>query len=238
MKRVRSVMFLASVLVIGSTANAFVLSDVDGVWSDWVGGVGVVTPTGVANPAYGNFSQNQIRWGSFLHPGTVGKQSGLGFTGVAGFGVTTSFGLGEAFQIGELEHFNWPIDLGTNVTGVQLAINMLFSDPMGLNENVAFEISIDETHNMPGLVDDFVYFPNVMPSIPFTIASRQYTLEILGFGPDPSTILEYLQSPENGTNKTLLWGRINANPIPAPGAILLGSFGAGLVGMLRRRRTF
>jgi hypothetical protein len=238
MKRAGSVVFLVSVLVIGSTANAFVLSDVDGVWSDWVGGAGVVAIDGVANPDYGNLSQDQIRWGSLLSPWTAGMQSGLGFTGSAGFGVTTSFGLGEAFQIGELEHFNWPIDVGTNVSSVQLTVNMLFTDPPGLNESVAFALVIDETINLPGPVDDSIAFPATMPSIPFTIGTQQYTLEILGFGPDSSTILEQLRSPESATSQTFLWGKINSNPIPAPGAILLGSLGAGLVGMLRRRRTF
>lgn len=222
---------ISLVIAISGTAFGLTLSAVDGSWSNVVGGSNITFPNGVA-VAYGNGSENQVRWGT-----PTNANSGLGFTGVAP--PNQVFNVGDTFEIGQLRHFNNPIALISAASATDLTIALTFTDPAGLNKQFLFNFLIDETPNLglPGGVDDVIDFPNAIPAEMFDLGGVPHTLQLLGFGPDAGSLVDQFISPEGTTNSTLLWGKITPDIIPAPGAILLGSMGVSIVGWLRRRRT-
>jgi len=233
MKRLILATFLASLLVAVSTASATVtLGLSEGDWTNPVGGTDKIELDDQP-VAYGNGKSDQIWWGTeYKDQG----QSGLGFTGAAP--PPDTFNLGDAFEVGMLRHFNNPILVGTNVTAVDLTVSLAFDDPVGISGDFTFTLLIDETPNKPVPVDDIIYFPTTMSSETIEIDGKVYVLELLGFGDDPGSLKDQFVSPEGGTNATFLWGRLTQKPIiPAPGALLLGAMGTGLIGWLRRRRT-
>ncbi len=228
MKRFISAALLISLLAGTNSASALTLSSVEGTWDNAIGGLDVTFPSDVP-VLYGNKSEDQVRWGTDVGNG----KSGLGFTGAAS---DSTFNIGDPFAVGQLRHFNNSVALGSSSSAVDLTINLSFSNPSGLENSFLFTFGINETPNSPDPVDDFIFFPSSFPCETCVIGGTQYTLQLLGFGPNPDQLQDQFQSPEGSINSTLLWGRITS-PIPAPGALLLGAMGTGLIGWLRRRRA-
>lgn len=233
MKKILMLLFAVS-LVLGmmGVASALTLSSVEGAWSNPIGGSNINYYYNVGI-AYGNGNEVQIKWGD---PATSAGQSGLGFTGIAP--PASVFGIGDAFEIGQLRHFNNPIY--NAVSAVDLTISLSFSDPAGLNDSFLFNFTVDETPNTTGGSpgdDDFIYFPSGFADETFNIGGVEYTLELLGFGASADSLVDQFQSPEGGTNSTLLWAKITTPPsVPEPGTMLL--FGLGLLGLVGFRRKF
>jgi hypothetical protein len=235
----RAILAMTVAIFMAGQAGAITISSTDGLWSNVIGGGGTVNFIDGVTVTYGNGSENQVRWGTPVDT----EQSGLGFTGAAPPPV--SFGVDEAFQVGQLRYLNTPITAGTAIDGVDLTVDMAFSEPPGDSGPFTFTLEVVETPNTGSLAspanDDFAVFPSGFPSKSFTIDGSIYTLGLLGFGSSADTIVPEFRAPENTTTAAPLWGKITVSPvnvIPAPGAVLLSAIGVGLVGWLRKRRAF
>lgn len=193
-----------------------------------------------------NISPTGIRWGT---PATGGNKSGLRFVGVnynqTGFSPVPIPTDGSEFTIAdilELDHINFPIQAGSQLTGVQLVIQYNFLNDLNAPFNVVQNIplTINETTNSEPCN------PPGSPPCPDVITLTQPSTSVIPINGGPEFIELTLSFPATGTNQ-IITNEGQQNPFlidigfrRAPAPLPLGALGAlsafaGGIGRLRKR---
>ena len=215
-----------------------VLDRTTGTWS---------LPAGPGTAAYQTVNgENLIRWGT---PATASGQSGLGFKGRGSpTELNLPITLGENFLIGDLRHFNNPINAGTQLTSAKLTIDTLFENTNPLNIDFVYTTSIDETPNStpcafpsaPGNPCADKISISTLPDQTFTFGSQ--TLTMASFFLDGSNKpTSSLISQEGGTTTASLYARLTkpgqglGDEVPGPLPVLGIAAAFGYTRKLRKR---
>ncbi len=193
-------------------------------------------------------------------PPTYENQSGLGFAGVSNLDLT----LGEAFNIGQLSHFNQTIYTNDFIgESAEIALTLDFGIPEIGAKTFNFGFNIDETTNYKGqnnngascayqttaglgCSDKITWDFSVDESNSFTYDGEDYSLELVGFAEDLAgrNLATNFISQEEGNSSSNLFARLIKLPtstpetpqdIPEPTA-LLGLAGLGLYGARSRKK--
>jgi len=174
-----------------------------------------------SNSGFATPPVDQSRWGK---PGgnDYTKMSGLGFQGIVSQTVTAN----QDFYLGQLTHFNWPINAGTAVYSVNMNVFLRFTVPGSstpTSKLFTFKMLVDETPNAepctyPGTTPcaDKISFNssfNFQTNFEIDNSGVKYTLILEGFkesNVSSSSPVNYFISNENGLSNGFLFARITA----------------------------
>ena len=203
-------------------------------------------PTGLAPK--GPAGSAAFQWGVAASGSGYDHTSALWFEAQASSNVLAE----QIFDIGYLHYRNGTIASQTGASWVNLAVNLAFSQPLGISSiNEVYGLELVNTRNGddPIASADIVTLRNQAAPLNFTDASgNQYYLE-LTFKVDQNTIDGTLSSTdqfrvfEGQAGRGTLQGRFTVTPIhspggdgaiPEPSSALLGVL--GLLTVLRRKR--
>lgn len=155
---------------------------------------------------------------------------------------------GSSFLIGDFSYRNGSVfSQSTNFTGIDLAVELLIDNPIGVMESFVFDFNVTNTPNTTGdpvLDGDIVTAFNPGSQSSFNYLGTEYALELLGFSSDAGmTTRTDFSSPEDQTASAGIYAQIVAvdgsgggggggvNTVPEPSSFAL--LAISVIGMLR-----
>lgn len=239
----------ASILAVAATGSAsaaiVTLNSVVGQWSS-------ATPSTQAS----GIGTDEIRWGIPNAGSGNGQQSGYRFDGAAPPAQILTEGAPTA--LGTFTHFNYVINIGTNVTAATLDLTFgLTIDGISQALTNSYNFVHWETDNEDnpcgdggqvgvgvnsnGCADRVQATLNNAIAEKFTINGTEYTIDITGFDIADRNGIPTFWTVEEQSNSAKLYGSLTEYvpapvPVPAAGWMILAGLG-GLATARRRKKT-